>query len=123
MKAEAQRIKIAEACGWEDIHEEKHPAITYLWGYLRFDGQLGEDREMVPDYLNDLNAMHEAAEVLTERQRSVYGNLLFIKHAPEIADDDGPYLKSDSGFRMAQITAAQRCEAFLRTLKLWKEQT
>ena len=62
MTPEAQRIAIAKACGWQDFYTEANefrgtPPGT--WAYsnrtVYQDGSAP-----VPDYLNDLNAMHEA---------------------------------------------------------------
>lgn len=63
----------------------------------------------LPDYLNDLNAMHEAVETL----RNLPGSEWF---------DFQQILKEECGSTMncIQATAAQRAEAFLRTLNLWK---
>lgn len=58
------------------------------------------------DYCNDLNAMHEAEAVLTERQ--------FLSYAFALNDIDG----SLWGIR---ATARQRAEAFLRTMGKWEE--
>ena len=69
-------------------------------GNLRFN----HDR---PDYLNDLNAMHEAEKVLTNEHWETYAGHLAELHQPL------------ASFRFLHATAAQRAEAFLRTLNLW----
>jgi len=56
------------------------------------------------DYLNDLNAMHEAEKVLTAKQKGRYAHLL-----------------TGSCGRAWDATATQRAQAFLKTLGLWKE--
>jgi hypothetical protein len=58
----------------------------------------------MPDYLNDLNAMARAEKVLNEEQRGEY------RH--ELID----MLGTNWGF----ATAAQRAEAFLRTIGKWE---
>jgi hypothetical protein len=87
MTPEAQRIAIAGACGLTGWRESR----------------------ALPDYLNDLNAMHEAVETL----RNLPGSEWF---------DFQQILKEECGSTMncIQATAAQRAEAFLRTLNLWK---
>ena len=55
MTPEQQRIAIAEACGWKVLEPEVKPAITYLWG-LRKGFIHEENREIIPNYLFDLNA-------------------------------------------------------------------
>lgn len=60
----------------------------------------------LPDYLTDLNAMHEAEKVLTGHQWTDYANVL---------TDIGPCSRRG----MIHATAAQRAEAFLRTVGKW----
>lgn len=62
-----------------------------------------------PDYLKDLNAMHEAEKVLNDDQWSTYADLL--------------RLECGHCFRLAAATAKQRAEAFLKTLNLWQPTT
>jgi hypothetical protein len=99
MNPKKQRIAIAQACGWTDI------------GFAYFSGTgldpLDGLRDDLPDYLNDLNAMHEAEKMLTNDQKTD-----FIR-----AVNKGDF----SNRRLAFATAAQRAEAFLRTLNLWTE--
>jgi nanoRNase/pAp phosphatase (c-di-AMP/oligoRNAs hydrolase) len=63
---------------------------------------------LLPDYLNDLNAMHEAEKVLTREQLDTYlyelHELIGHNHIERYA---------------VTATAAQRAEAFLKTLNLW----
>jgi hypothetical protein len=67
----------------------------------------------LPDYLNDLNAMNEAEKVLNKperMQKHAFNNYAYLligmcKHQ----------------CNAIHATAAQRAEAFLRTLNLWKE--
>jgi len=56
----------------------------------------------LPDYLNDLNAMHEAEKVLTPEQCDSYQHLLGM-----------------TVNRPWHATATQRAEVFLQTLNLW----
>ena len=101
MTHEAQRIAIAEACGWKPGGSGK------TWG----DGQTfgvppnGEDwhwQEM-PDYFNDLNAMHEAEKVLD------YNQLCDMENSISFQFGAMPF----------HSTAGHRAEAFLRTLNLY----
>jgi len=107
MNPEAQRIAIAEACGWKS---PKHPEVIEAikdWPHSRDRGiwwMKPNSKEFawltdVPDYLNDLNACHEMEKVLDGSQILSYLVLLQPNWFP---------------------TAAQRCEAFLITLGLWK---
>lgn len=61
----------------------------------------------VPDYLNDLNAMHEAEKTLTDKQYE-----LFTLHL-------GP-LTSQRKREYISSTASQRAEAFLKTIGKWE---
>lgn len=60
MNPTEQRIAIAEACGFKR-EERGYGAFTRVedgeeWTYTTHD---------LPDYLNDLSAMHEAEKILT----------------------------------------------------------
>ena len=95
MTPEKQRIAIAESCGWTDISDwkagginGKHP--TEPW------------TEVIPDYLHDLNAMHEAEKVLTAEQWYDYDCLMPLHP------------------QKTHTTAAQRAKAFLRVIGKWK---
>jgi hypothetical protein len=100
MNTDEKRIRIAMACGWSEFDSDNIPnCIQYTakgpsgkWG-------------MTPDYFNDLNAMHEAEEKISGNQfmymdtlrKVCWGNDWLTCHA----------------------TAAQRAEAFGKTLNLW----
>ena len=99
MKPEEQRIAIAEAVGWTGIYYNQG-----VWMGTRPK----EDRDSyyLPDYLHDLNAMHEAENTLTKKQKKEYEeNLSGLKYC---------------GFMLCFATSSQRAEAFLKTLNLWK---
>ncbi len=117
MTPEQQRIKIAKACGWTDFNSAKHEgAIQYGRKPLsRFDSW------EIPDYLNDLNAMHEAEKTLNDDDLYLYGNILDgITHSKiPMCYVNGP--KAGMYPELFRATAAQRAEAFLKTLNLWKE--
>ncbi len=100
MNKEKQRIAIAEACGWNYIDSK----TIYPRGIK--DGVTLE----LPNYLNDLNAMHEAEEVLTPNQRIEYMEWLGM-----CSDDYGHKV-----WTYVHSTAAQRAEALLKALDLWK---
>ena len=89
MTPQQQRIAIAEACG------------TMQWSYALPTKCIGAS---VPDYLNDLNAMHEAEKVLD------YNELREMEDSVSFQFAVYPF----------HATAAQRAEAFLRTLGLWQ---
>jgi len=94
---EAQiNVAVAEACGWIDVSARhrsgKAPNADYI------------GHEFIPDYCNDLNAMHEAEKMLNPAQIEDYViEVMGFSHEPIFA------------------TARQRAEAFLRTLGKWEE--
>lgn len=123
MTPEAQRIAIAEACGWKSpYHPENIAGMNGWWSQKRgvwWVNPLSE-RVMissVPDYPNDLNAMHEAEKVLMHDQQ--------VQFSIEVGRLTTAYLPASrsawTDFTLMHATAAQRAEAFLRTLNLWKE--
>ena len=111
MNADKQRIAIAEACGWKPSpHCPTFGAPP--WGIPPAPKEAGRPWEEFPDYLNDLNAMHESEKVLTLAQKREYHTQLCeVQRAHHGKYKDGTYLIS--------ATAPQRAEAFLRTIGKW----
>ncbi len=112
MSPEAQRIGIAEACGWKRDGEWLSFPRWKKDG-MEYFGSKDNPLLCIPDYLNDLNAMHEAEKVLTDEQCEKYWiemNALLNVWA--------------HGRRtwVFETPAAQRAEAFLKTLGLGKEE-
>lgn len=89
-----QRIAIAEACGY-DIHNQGS-GLMYS----------------IPDYPNDLNAMHGAEGFIIGA--ALAGRNTDVIYARELS-------KVNSTRPIWHSTAAQRAEAFLRTIGKWKE--
>lgn len=108
--------KIAEACGWHDFKLSTLFSGSRLTACIPGDSQ----RLFVPDYCNDLNACHEFAAWLdTEQQIQFAEELWFLV-------SENPYrvwwnLNANEAYQLAEATARQRAEAFLRTLNLWEE--
>jgi hypothetical protein len=74
----------------------------------------------LPDYLNDLNAMHEAEKVLRQNQFhfvDYYGTLFRVVSRSETYEGNIGYF----GFELVTATASQRAEAFLRTIGKWRD--
>jgi hypothetical protein len=114
MSPEKQRITIAEACGWVMKTEQVEHTNGYQWTETRKfwvspHGKRGE----LPDYLGDLNAMHAAEEVMTERQRCDYASYVY--------DIACQHQQATEKWRYISMTAAQRAEALLRTLGKWED--
>jgi hypothetical protein len=104
MSAEAQRIAIAEACGWTRGKDAISGGES--WPVWNKGSQCGSLKtQTLPDYLNDLNAMHEAEKSLTSYDmQSEYFDTL--KHSFNL---EWTY----------HATAAQRAEAFLKCIGKW----
>lgn len=120
MTPEAQRIALAKACGWEpkgDLGLMWHPTLkigkivprTELHA-ARIRTGLPMDMCMIPDYCNDLNAIHEAENLLLSgdpREEAYYHRLVEYWEGIE-------YLS-------VQTPARVRAETLLLVLGLWVE--
>jgi len=123
MTPESQRIAIAEACGWIREYAEVPTWDTslnsYKGGYepvktLLF-GRFGKRvlASNLPDYLNDLNAMHLAEKVLTKDQDKQY-HLTLTKIVTG-------YALPEFFGSVIRASAEQRAKAFLRTIGKWED--
>lgn len=101
MNDEQINIAIAEVCGWKVDQERKTHGFKPLTDGCRTYAEL-------PDYCNDLNAMHEAEKFLLSEYGMSYCTCL-------------TYLIGKSVYASIHATARQRAEAFLRTLGKWKK--
>lgn len=114
MNPEAQRIAIAEVCGWQlKSHEDARYAYLKPPGRLSLTFKRNVAISALPDHLNDLNAMHEAEKTLGKRS-ATYANVL-----EEVCRRDRGDLVSNG--QKWHATAAQRAEAFLRVLDKWQD--
>ena len=115
MTDEQMRIAIADACGIV-VYEE--PDGSGLWSckgsYKTGISKEHAQRVSLPDYLNNLNAMHQAEKVFSAEQLTDYG-IELSKVVPCGWDAQVHWGK------LAHATARQRCIAFLKTLNLWKD--
>jgi len=116
MSRELQRIQIAQACGWKNVHwysDNSGPDIlcgTPPKGSWQAK-QKPYPNEHVLDYLNDLNAIHEAEEVIPDdATRGKYIRALAKVFGCEVATPT---------FLMIHAKAADRAEALLKALNLW----
>jgi hypothetical protein len=112
MNQEKQRIAIAEACGivgpfdnrWIKEYEEEGGDVHGFTGFEK--GEL----VFIPDYLHDLNAMNEAEKVLRDDREAAFRGWLWLAHG-----------QPDMRCAIVHATAAQRAEAFLRTIGKWED--
>ena len=102
-----QRIEIAKSCGWVESQN----------GCWIRGNELIPHASDLPDYLADLNAMHEAEKTLTQAQGTNYGieinNIMDRDFSKSVAAPHG-----DCDWH---ATAAQRAEAFLRIIGRWRD--
>lgn len=111
MTDEEKREAIAQACGWKDFEEEDGALMGHTMGE---DGWLRWD--IVPDYLNSLDAMH-AAEKTLRGKTYAYEHALAIVVFKDLTDDDWSEEKGLSpNVCVWHATARQRAHAFLAVL-------
>lgn len=67
-----------------------------------------------PDYLNNLNAIHEAEKILLDKR----GDFFYLENLDKVCGR----AKNSCGFsiRMVMATAEQRAEALLKTIGKWE---
>jgi protein associated with RNAse G/E len=113
MTPEKQRIAIAEACGWTEIQPSEYAPFgkPYLVG--RSPNKFVENLLNIPDFRNDLNAMHDAEKMLDVNIES--------EDSPRYEYSRQVYRIVESRRQPFRSTAAQRAEAFLRTIGKWEE--
>ena len=119
MTPERQRVVIAEACGWV---QQPHPTTGELT-WIEPKGFYGMENPL-PDYLNDLNACHAMEKVLSVQQRSKFKSLLVVltfKSLKETMIEGRFYTLEDALIDAFFAIAAQRSEAFLRTICKWED--
>ncbi len=110
MTPESQRIAIAEQLPDLVIISQREPIPILLWKNRSYNVDF--------DPLNDLNAMHEAEKVIGPKQKPYYCSELW--NFTELWDLTVTP-NSNHEWKMCHATAAQRAEAFLRTLGLWTD--
>ncbi len=113
MNPEAQRIAIAQACGLEAKHVPNKDCK--VWARRPGAAEWGT----CPDYLNDLNAMHEAEKQIAGVLYRYCEQLTLVCETALI--EAKRFSETTSYTATVTATAAQRAEAFLRTLNLWQD--
>lgn len=114
MTQDEKRIKLAEAAGWKHIQR-----LLSGWHGLQEQGPLEE----LPDYFNDLNAMHELVMSQPKEVRSRFRLELEWLIAPSTKPGkvSGIQLMNAENYdQWFHATATQRAEAIGLTLNLWK---
>lgn len=128
MDKKEQRIAISEVCGWKRVRgdwENDHfhcgshnCSHTYHFKWIPPEGGYAstchENDVLVPDYLNDLNAMREAIRTLDDEQM-----LEFMLNLCDVLVIFPDLSKWTILSKALIATPEQLAEAFLRTLNLW----
>lgn len=104
---------IAEACGWLQIEDVGQPLMLgpgiVLRGYPPRGAIVGKKCEL-PDYVNDLNAMHEAESTLGEK------DCFYTMQLALLVKSEWLPMTGFAAYRLATATARQRAEAFLAAI-------
>ena len=110
MSPEQQRIAIAEACG--------KTVVTYEGLRDQLYWRENDTVLKLPDYLVDLNAMHEA-----EYHPSITCNYpRYVREIAKLLPASDSNTAQFADLAVCHATAAQRAEAFLRTLGKWEKE-
>jgi hypothetical protein len=117
MKVLKQQIAIAESCGWTYTKTVHNPDPTAYGRHPTHTDDVPWALPL-PDYLNDLNAMHEAEQSVWDRDWNL--RFYFVDHLARIINPVHGY-RMLSGEDLLDATAKQRAEAFLRTIGKWEE--
>jgi hypothetical protein len=135
MSDEEINIAIAEACGWMGVRNDSQRAAglsnrgkTMLVGISPINAKQGLASRgcewVVPNYADDLNAMHEAEKSIKDSQ---WGGYVVALWCVTCNIDEESFQWPALGFdacsldTLVHATARQRAEAFLRTINKWKK--
>lgn len=117
MSPHDQQVAIAEYCGWTEVRMGKdYECNDNPWNKRVLVGIHPEAKMKidVPDYLDDLNAMHEAEECLTFVQWTAYQDFLI----EDIAMEPGCVWR---GYQTTHATAEQKAKAYIKAIGKWNE--
>jgi len=105
MTPEAMRIAIAEACRWK-------PDRRGHWKSPH--GNCHDDIDGLPNFPENLDACAEMRKCVPKGKRQEYGIVLVDLVARDLGDE--------WVWNVADATAAQHCETFLRVMERWVEE-
>lgn len=121
MSPEKQRIAIAEACGWRfGVWSSLNDSVN---GWYSPSGRFVGHHGHLPDYPNDLNAIHAVEKTLESKlYRIRYIELLsgIISDSRSHDEMEADRTLGCSPFLLTTATAPQRVEAFLKTVGRWE---
>ena len=108
---EEKQQKMEKLCGFTRHNDDKFGTYTTFRGNLWKNKLYGNYK--IPDFLNDLNAMHEAEELLNTKQMVCYVDMLASNmNIPFICGWD-----CETASILVRATAKQRAEAFAITME------
>lgn len=110
MNDQAQRIAIAEFCGWKIFPAGKDSFGAWCETHAN-NGHTTVLIKDLPDYTNDLNAMYQAEEFLNYVQQTRYVALLHPKNIDHISAD----------WRIVHSIPSYRAQCFLKAIDKWVE--
>ena len=105
-----KRIKVARLCGWERKPSPRLKGPDGQWPWVNAWGAFAYDTWALPDYLNDLNAMHEAVDSIGIDGEDFAVRLWQLVCAGKPLTDRAAMLM------FCNATAAQRAEAFVAAM-------
>ena len=118
MMKEEINIAIAEYCCWRNIKEIDYQPVgtdpyidgpSQIWMGIHPESDSdSKEYEVIPDYCNDLNEMHEAEKIL------------FTTNNWDACAYESALQKETTSWAW-HSTAKQRAEAFLKTIGNWEE--
>jgi len=129
MTNEELNVEIAEFRGWRNIREQDYHSFgtdpyidgpSQVWVGIHPESDVdSKEYEVIPDYCNDLNAMHDAEKHVLDFSR--FGDelakvVLGYTGTPEDITLDYWALQ-----RVAHANGRQRAEAFVKTIGKWKD--
>ena len=127
MSPEKQRIAIAEACGWKCAGHPDQIAATgdFQFAYQFVINPNGEivTHYSIPDYLSDKNVMQIVKQTLWDKGlMREFANLLVVIICCAKGISWSKITTDDRQMFIANVTAEQEAEAFLKVLRLWEEE-
>ena len=105
LSSEEKRIRVAELCGIANIFKKYVDVGGPAEYYLAFKTNNQGITKEIPDYINDLNAMHEVEATIPEEKELEYTDNLSC-----LTDFKDGYAN------IWRTTAEQRAEAFVLTM-------
>ena len=129
------RIAIAEACGWREPANRSNPLYhspRHIPGQTLATVDMTQDKDWIcgfppgenklkdlPDYISDLNAMHDVIMVGAEWEGFGFQALFQLKLQEVVERRRSDLNREQIGWWMNNATASQRAEAFLKTIGKW----